>query len=131
MVALVPCPNCGKPLQLLPKNYPLHDVQCTACYFRAQVKTSSSRPRNVVFGAGWDIMGKVLKAGYAVPPTIVHFRWRAQGRIRREIRFYPFIPRRTLIKYRLSKRAKRGPYRMFNYGKLQTLPYFALHRDLA
>src|SRR3989344_3765554 len=40
VVNLVPCPNCGKPLMSLPKNYPLYDIQCTGCLFRAQVITN-------------------------------------------------------------------------------------------
>ena len=39
IVDKMPCPNCGKTLMLLPKNYPLFDLQCTGCSFRAQVKT--------------------------------------------------------------------------------------------
>jgi len=46
----------------LPKNYPLYDVQCTGCLFRAQVKTNNSKPRLAIFGAGWDIISKVMKS---------------------------------------------------------------------
>ena len=35
VVDLIPCPNCKKKLMLLLKNYPLYDVQCTGCSFRA------------------------------------------------------------------------------------------------
>ena len=38
VVDLVPCPNCKKSLMQLPSNYPLYDVQCEGCSFRAQVK---------------------------------------------------------------------------------------------
>jgi hypothetical protein len=61
VVDLVPCPNCGKPLMKLPPNYPLVDIQCTGCTFRAQVKTNRSKPKSIVFGAGWDIVEKTLK----------------------------------------------------------------------
>ena len=54
VVDLVPCPNCAKPLMQLPKNYPLYDLQCTGCSFRAQVKTVISRPKDEILGAGWD-----------------------------------------------------------------------------
>jgi len=30
IVRLVPCPNCKKKLMMLPANYPLVDIQCTA-----------------------------------------------------------------------------------------------------
>ena len=53
VVDLIACPNCGKKLMLLPPNYPLYDVQCTACSFRAQIKTNNSKPKSEVFGAGW------------------------------------------------------------------------------
>src|SRR3989338_6220458 len=39
VVQLVPCPNCGKELMRLPPNYPLYDIQCTGCSFRAQVRS--------------------------------------------------------------------------------------------
>ncbi|OGY63325.1 MAG: hypothetical protein A3I24_02150 [Candidatus Harrisonbacteria bacterium RIFCSPLOWO2_02_FULL_41_13b] len=61
IMRLVPCPNCAKKLMSLPKNFPLYDIQCTGCSFRAQVKTNNSKPKNEIFGAGWDIMSKVLK----------------------------------------------------------------------
>ena len=76
VVNLVQCPNCGKPLMSLPKNYPLYDIQCTGCLFRAQVKTNNSRPKPVIFGAGWDIISKIMKSGYMIPPLITNFKWK-------------------------------------------------------
>lgn len=67
VVDLVPCPNCSKKLMKLPSNYPLYDVQCTGCSFRAQVKTNQNKPKNIIFGAGWQVMSKVLKSGFMVP----------------------------------------------------------------
>ena len=52
IIQKVLCPNCNKKLMILPPNYPLYDVQCTACSFRAQVKTTNGKPRGVIFGAG-------------------------------------------------------------------------------
>src|ERR1035437_210551 len=93
VIKLIRCPNCGKELQRLPQNYPLYDVQCTGCAFRAQVKTSLSTPKNTIFGAGWVVIEKVMKAGFTVPPLIVNFKW-GNGRTKKqEIRFYPFIPK--------------------------------------
>lgn len=117
---LVPCPNCNKKLMLLPTNYPLYDVQCTGCSFRAQIKTNHSKPKSIVFGAGWDIMDKVLKSGFITPPLIVNFKWKDQ----QEIRFYPFIPKKNLKMYQLSPTARRANYKMFNYVGLDKLPYF-------
>lgn len=128
VVELVPCPNCSKSLMLLPKNYPLYDAQCTGCSFRAQIKTNSSKPKNVIFGAGWDIMDKVLKSGYLVPPLIANFKWMEYGNERQEIYFYPFIPKENLKKYKLSKSARRANYWMFRYEGLLNLPSYMLYR---
>ena len=54
VVKLIDCPNCKKELMQLPKNYPLYDIQCTGCSFRAQVKSISSKPKKKVF---WSRMG--------------------------------------------------------------------------
>jgi DNA-directed RNA polymerase subunit RPC12/RpoP len=92
IIKLVNCPNCGKKLMSLPIGYPLYDVQCTGCMFRAQVKTNASKPKKVVFGAGWQIMDKVLKSGYMVPALFLNFKWIEKGKKHQEIRFYPFVP---------------------------------------
>jgi len=42
VIRLVRCPNCGKKLMPLPANYPMYDIQCTACTFRARVKTKQT-----------------------------------------------------------------------------------------
>jgi hypothetical protein len=123
----VPCPNCDKKLTTLPKNYPLFDVQCTGCSFRAQVKTSFSKPKNEVFGAGWDIMEKVLKSGYMVPPLIVNFNWSEKGVNKQKILFYPFIPKSHLRKRQLSSTARRANYKMFNYYGLDKVPCFSVY----
>lgn len=127
VVEKVPCPNCSKPLMLLPKNYPLYDVQCTGCSFRAQVKTNNGKPKAVILGAGWDIMAKVLKSGFLTPPLIANFKWTEKGEPRQEVRFYPFVPRKNLHKYQLSEAARRANYRMFRYIGLDALPYFVLY----
>jgi DNA-directed RNA polymerase subunit RPC12/RpoP len=124
---LVPCPNCKKKLMILPKNYPLFDVQCTGCSFRAQVKTNNSKPKDVIFGAGWDIMEKVLKSGYTVPPLIANFKWIEKGINKQEMRFYPFVPKVNLSKHQLSPTARRANYMMFNYKGLSSLPFFTLY----
>lgn len=127
VIRLVFCPNCNKRLMALPPNYPLYDVQCTGCSFRAQVKTSNSKPKGIVFGAGWQIMDKVLKSGFITPSLIANFKWVERGRRKQEIRFYPFIPKRNLRKYRLSKKARRANYWMFTYIGLNQLPYFVIY----
>lgn len=126
VVAFVKCPNCGKDLMQLPKNYPLNDVQCTGCSFRAQIKTNNSKPKAVIFGAGWDVMEKVTKSGYLIPPLIANFKWIEKGKRKQKILFYPFIPKKNLKKRQLSKTARRANYKMFNYVGLDTLPNFTL-----
>jgi len=124
VVELIPCPNCGKKLILLPPSFPLFDIQCTACYFRSQIKSAGSKPKKEIFGAGWDVIEKVMKSGLQVPSLIVNFKWES----RQEIRFYPFIPRKNLKMRILSETAQRANYKMFNYINMDTLPYFVLYR---
>lgn len=126
IVDLIPCPNCGKQLMLLPKNYPLYDIQCTACSFRVQVKTNKSKPKKEIFGAGWEIMNKVMKAGYMVPPLIINYKWQENEKPHQKILFYPFIPKVNLKKRQLPPHAKRANYKMFNYTELHKLPHFIL-----
>ena len=127
IVNLVPCPNCSKKLMLLPKNYPLYDVQCVGCNFRAQVKTNNSKPKSTIFGAGWDIMEKVLKSGFLVPPLVVNFKWGEKEEDHQEIRFYPFVPKVNLKKHQLSSTARRANYKMFNYINIDQIPFFVLY----
>lgn len=126
IVDKVPCPNCDKKLMLLPPSYPMCDVQCTGCNFRAQIKTNLSRPKAEIFGAGWDITDKVLKSGYLMPPLIANYKWTNKAGDRQEVRFYPFIPKANLKKRQLLATARRANYRMFNYIGLDRLPYFTL-----
>jgi len=128
VVKLVPCPNCDKNLMLLPTGYPLYDVQCSGCSFRAQVKTNLCKPKAVVFGAGWEIMNKVLKAGFITPPLFLNFKWEEGGKKKQEIRFYPFVPKKNLRKYKLSEAARRANYMMFRYENMDKLPYFEMYK---
>jgi DNA-directed RNA polymerase subunit RPC12/RpoP len=127
VVDLVACPNCAKPLMQLPKNYPLYDVQCTGCSFRAQVKTVTSMPKDEVLGAGWEILSKVVKSGFLIPPLLVNFKWPKASPRNQEIRFYPFVPKSSIVKYQLSPQARRANYRMFKYRNLTSLPHFVVY----
>ena len=126
VIDLISCPNRGKKLMQLPNNYPLYDIQCTGCSFRAQVKTNNSKPKKEIFGAGWDIMEKVLKSGFMIPPLIANFKWVEQGQAKHKIIFYPFIPKSHLKKRTLPPTARRANYKMFNYVGLNELPNFVL-----
>ncbi len=111
----------------LPPNYPLYDLQCTGCSFRAQVKTNNTKPKDIIFGAGWEIMDKVLKSGFITPPLITNFKWKEKGVEKQKIIFYPFIPKKNLKKRQLSPTARRANYKMFNYVGLLSLPSFVLY----
>jgi DNA-directed RNA polymerase subunit RPC12/RpoP len=128
IVEKVKCPNCGKSLMTLPKNYPLYDIQCQGCLFRAQVKTNNCKPKPIIFGAGWDIISKVMKSGYMVPPLITNFKWKDKEGEHQEIRFYPFIPKINLKMHQLSEKARRANYKMFNYIGIDEIPFFTLFK---
>lgn len=122
VIEKVKCPNCGQSLMSLPTSYPLFDVQCTACLFRAQIKTSTSRPGGKIMGATADVMNYYMKAGQIIPPLIVNYKW-DEGQ---EIRFYPFIPRENLKFRQLSSTAIRANLKMFDYINLNKLAFFLL-----
>jgi len=116
VVKAVKCPNCRSSLMALPRGFPLFDVQCTRCLFRAQVKTARCPPRNEIFGAGWDVLEKNLKAGHLIPPLIVNSHWRkATGESQREVYFFPFLSTDNLRLRERSKNGKRPGYGEFNY----------------
>lgn len=119
VISKVPCPNCGKRLMALPTGFPLFDVQCTGCVFRAQVKTNNSKPKGIIFGAGFAVMNHVLRTGQMIPPLIANFRWKEHGRERQVILLYPFLTTRHIRKRVLMKGSRRAGYAMFNYVGLQ------------
>jgi hypothetical protein len=124
IIKLIKCPNCKRKMMLMPVSFPLVDIQCTACNFRAQVKTANSKPKDEIFGAGWEIMNKTSKAGYLIPPLITNFKWEGH----QEIYFSPFIPRENIKMRILPPTAKRANYKMFNYVGLKKLPKFILYK---
>ena len=130
IINLIVCPNCSNKLMLLPESYPMYDLQCVACSFRAQVKTSNSDPYNTknIRGAGWDVMDKVLKAGFLVPPLIINFKWGIETEEKREIRLYPFIKRDNLRKRVANIKSDNRVYNMFDYD-LVGLVYYTLFSE--
>ncbi len=124
----IPCPNCGKTLMQLPTSFPMCDVQCIGCHFRAQIKTSKSKPKRTVYGSTWNITDHVLKSGYLMPPLFINFKWAEKDVARQEIRFYPFVPKQNLRPRTLPETAKRAGLKMFDYIGLDTLPHFVLYR---
>lgn len=116
---------------LLPPSYPLFDVQCEGCLFRAQIKTNQGKPKGIILGASWEVIDKVLKSGFLAPALILNFKWFQEGIGRQEIRFYPFIPRKNLKK-RFTKIKKSGrELWMFNYiglNNMEKVPFFVLYK---
>lgn len=111
----------------LPPNYPLYDVQCIGCSFRAQVKFNSSTPMNEIFGATWEIMNKVLKAGFIAPPLFVVFQPKNE---KPEIRFYPFIPKGNMKWRKVKIKKTERKLKMFNYvgmNDMNLVPYFIVY----
>jgi hypothetical protein len=115
VVKKVPCPNCGSKLMKLPVSYPLFDVQCTKCLFRAQIKTNNCKPKDQIFGAGWDIMDKNLRTGQLIPPLIVNFKWKEGQKQKRTVLFFPFLTKKNLRAKTRSQNGSRPGYREFNY----------------
>ena len=132
VIELINCPYCSKELMLLPNNYPLCDIQCTACYFRAQVKTASSKPKNVIPGASYNIIDSATKSGLMMPPLIVNFKWKENEKEKRKIILYPFIPKENMKDSIRKIKKKDGgirKHRMFNYVNLDKLPSLTLFEE--
>jgi len=73
-------------------------------------------------------MSAALKTGATVPPLLAVHAWTETGYERREVRFFPFIPRDHLKDRPLSQNTDhpRASYRMFEYVRMNELPYFRL-----
>jgi len=119
VIESVTCPNCRSRLMQLPPLFPLFEVQCTRCMFRAQIKTARCKPKSQIFGAGWDVLDKTLKSGQLIPPLIVNFRWTERGLGDcQEIYFFPFLTKNNVRMRQRSPDGKRPNYREFNYIEL-------------
>ena len=121
-------PELRETTHAAPEELPSLRSSCEGCSFRAQVKTVNSKPKDEILGAGWDILSKVLKSGFLIPPLFVNFKWPKSSPQNQEIRFYPFVPKSNIVMYRLSPSARRANYRMFRYTGLASLPYFVVYQ---
>ena len=115
VVEKLDCPNCGKALELLPSGFPLFDVQCTGCVFRAQIKTNRCRPKIQVYGAGHQVLSHFQRTGQLIPPLIVSFSWSAGRRRLQEMWFYPFLTNDNIKKRTRGVKGSRPGYKEFNY----------------
>ena len=118
IVRRVKCPSCESALMKLPRAFPMYDIQCTRCLFRAQVKSANCFPKGEVFGGGLDIMEKNLRVGQMIPPLIANFYW-GSGRTKgRKVYLFPFLTQRNLPPRTRSSGGARPGYREFNYVHL-------------
>lgn len=115
----IKCPSCGKSLIPLPVNFPLYDVQCSGCHFRAQVKHSNSKPSGSVSGGGWDIMSKNFKSGHLIPSLFVFHNLKPDPLVR----FYPFLTKENVSKAK-NPLPTRPNYYMCRFVNLNDLPYW-------
>jgi hypothetical protein len=124
----VPCPYCDRKLELLPKNYPLFDVQCSSCLFRAQVKTSKTPISGTIPGGGLKMKESARRLGILSPPIISVSNMKANKADERLVQFFPFIPESHTKKKPPLKDPKREhlKYRMFDYVRMNELPRFVL-----
>lgn len=129
VIKRVLCPNCESRLVQLPPSFPIFDVQCSRCLFRAQVKSAKTAPKGEVFGGGWDIIAHHKRAGGLAPPLIASFSWSSKGHPQRAIFFFPFLrPHNMRSRVRSLGGAHPG-YREFNYVGLfdQEVPRVLLY----
>jgi hypothetical protein len=92
------------------------------------VVTNESSKSKRIRGAGWDIMEKVLKSGYLIPPLIVNYKWTKGDENFQEIRFFPFLMKTNLKSRTANIHGGDRIYNMFDYD-LNNLPYFLLYSN--
>lgn len=127
VISLVSCPHCGSQLMSLPQNFPLYNVYCAGCIFRAQIKTSNRRPSSGAEGAGWKILDGSLRAGQTVPPLITNHKWPDKSGAHQAIHFYPFLTRKNLKMRTANIKSKNRVHAMFDYINLDKAPRVLLY----
>lgn len=120
----VPCPSCGSALRQLPPGYPLFDIQCSACLFRAQVKRVQEKPRSRLRGGSWSVVSTYLRTGQLLPPMFVCFEWPRSQHEPGSVYFFPLVPAKNVAKRVLSDQHKTDAGRaMAEYRDMLSLPY--------
>lgn len=127
VVKKVPCPNCGKRLRLLPPGFPLYDVQCEGCVFRAQVKTNRSAPKNEIFGSGYAVLRHSMAIGQLIPPLIANFVWTEGRTLHQRIVLYPMITKENIRKRTRGSDGSHPGYEEFNYIGMRSAPQAVLY----
>jgi hypothetical protein len=126
-VERVACPSCDRRLQLLPPGYPLFDVQCGSCLFRAQAKRVKEKPRGRLRGGSWSVINLYLRTGQLLPPMIVCFDWPETSKEPGFVYFLPFVPAKNVKRRVLSSRHKTDMGRaMVEYLGMLSLPHQVL-----
>jgi hypothetical protein len=123
VVENVRCPSCDKALRELPRGYPLYDVECVRCLFRAQVKRVKAAPRDRIRGGSYDIPRHHLKTGHLLPPMFVCFGWETGADAPQEVWFFPLVPARNLTMRVLSERHATPGRSMAEYIGMRALPH--------
>lgn len=124
VVEHVRCPSCGSALRQLPPGYPLFDVQCSACLFRAQVKRVQEKPRSRLRGGSWSVVSTYLRTGQLLPPMFVCFDWPRSKPEPGAVFFFPLVPAKNVVKRVLTDQHKTDAGRaMAEYRDMLSLPY--------
>jgi hypothetical protein len=124
VAASVHCPSCAGRLRQLPAGYPLFDVQCASCLFRAQTKRVKERPRSRLRGGSWSVVNLYLRTGQLLPPMFVCFDWPDTRRKPGFVYFFPFVPATNVKRRVLSQRHKTDAGRaMAEYVDMLALPH--------
>ena len=111
-------------MQQLAPGYPLFDVQCSRCLFRAQVKRVQERPRNRLRGGSWNVVNTYLRTGQLLPPMFVCFDWPRSELEPGSVYFFPLVPARNVSKRVLSEAHKTDAGRaMVEYREMLSLPH--------
>ena len=118
----VPCPSCGHELRALHPGFPLYDVDCSRCLFRAQVKRILAPPRNRIRGASWDVLHHHLRTGQLIPPIFACFGWKTGAPAPQVIYFFPFIPATHISRRVLSENHATPGRKMTEYERMLELP---------
>jgi hypothetical protein len=121
------CPSCASLLRPLPPGYPLYDVECVRCVFRAQVKRVRAQPRDRIRGGSWTILSHHLKTGHLLPPMFVCFGWPASEDRPSTVWFFPLVPAVNVRPRKLSENHKTAAGRlMTEYERMRELPHMVL-----
>lgn len=123
----IACPSCGGRLRVLPPGYPLFDVQCGSCLFRAQTKRVKEKPRSRLRGGSWSVVNLYLRTGQLLPPMLVCFDWPETSGRPGSVYFFPFVPAKNVKRRVLSSRHKSDAGRaMAEYLGMLALPHQVL-----